>query len=246
MRTVVTGIGWVNTSGYAQGRREIFSPGCPGNLPRLLPKSLFRRSFQRFGRLDEYSRLGVAAIALALKDAELDVFSGPRNIALLSSTVYGCLSTDDEYYNTVLHEDGRLASPSLFAYTLPNSFLGEAAIHFGLSGATYVVNESLPSTPFALMTALASIKAGEHEAVIVGQCDYGPPRVLGVENNFIPGALFFVLQNDEATRHHLAYGELTQGNGMNVFFNAQEVTDLDTLAGMCTKRDGIPKEVSGK
>jgi 3-oxoacyl-[acyl-carrier-protein] synthase II len=136
----------------------------------------------------------------------------------------------------MLPEDGKLASPSLFAYTLPNAFLGEAAIHFGLSGATYVINETYLSGLFGLTLAMNSIKTGEHETVIVGKCDYGPPPVLSVTLNPTPQALFLVLQSGKAAKKTLSYGELTQRNSMKVFFNTEEITDLDDLAWMCTKR----------
>lgn len=190
--------------------------------------------FQRFGRLDEYSQLGVTAIALALKDANLDTWSEPRNIAIIASTVYGCLGTDDRYYDTVIPEEGRLASPSLFAYVLPSAFLGEASIHFGLSGASFVINETSLSGLFGLTLAMNSIKRHEHETVIIGICDNGPPPILSVTSSPTPGALFFVLQNGKRAKQHLAYGELTQRDRMKVFFNTEEITDLNALASMCT------------
>jgi 3-oxoacyl-[acyl-carrier-protein] synthase II len=178
---------------------------------------------------------------LALTDAGLDIWSETRNIAIIASTVYGCLDTDERYYDTVLPEEGRLASPSLFAYTLPNAFLGEAAIHFGLSGASYVINESSPSGLFGLSFAINSIKMGEHEAIIVGICDYGPPPIFSMTNRSFPGALFFVLQNDKPGKQHLSYGKLTQDKKKKLFLNGEEIVDLDTLAVMCTKVRGIPK-----
>jgi 3-oxoacyl-[acyl-carrier-protein] synthase II len=60
----------------------------------------------RFGRMDTYSRLGVAAIGLALKDAGLLEWSDVREISVVASTVYGCLETDEAYYETVLPQGG--------------------------------------------------------------------------------------------------------------------------------------------
>jgi len=244
VKVVISGIGWVNTSGYSQGRQAIFSQGCEGKLPKLLPKSLFLNPFHRFGRLDEYSKLGVAAIALALKDARLEAWSRVRNIAIISSTVFSCLNTDEQYYETVLPEEGRLASPSLFAYTLPNAFLGEAAIHFGLSGATYVINEPFLSGLFGLFLAVNSIKRGEHETVIVGVCDYGPPPILSMVSSSIPQALFFVLEKIKRDNKLLPYGELTDGKEMNLFFDNEEITNLNALAHKCTNTNGLKKEVN--
>ena len=78
--------------------------------------------------MDEYSKLGMGAIAYALKDAMLDEWEEKRAIGIIASTVYGCLGTDFDYYNTVIPQDGLFASPNLFTYTLPNCFLGDAAM----------------------------------------------------------------------------------------------------------------------
>ncbi len=45
-----------------------------------------------------------------------------------------------EYFEQVIANGGNLASPNLFALTLPNIFLGEAAIRFGLTGPGFAVN----------------------------------------------------------------------------------------------------------
>lgn len=180
---------------------------------------------------------------MALQDAHLDAWSETRNIAIIASTVYGCLDTDEHYYDTVLPEEGRLAGPSLFAYTLPNAFLGEAAIHFGLSGASYVINEPFPSGLFGLSLAINSIKMGEHEVVIVGISDYGPPPILSLTSRSSPGALFFVIQDSKPGKQLLSYGELTQNREMKLFFDREEIIDLNALASMCTKGRGKVKEV---
>ena len=127
----------------------------------------------------------------------------------MASTVYGCLQTDADYYDTVRPEGGRLASPNIFAYTLSNTFLGEASIYFGLTGAGFIIHEESLSGFYGLLLAMNSLARKESEAVITGICDSGPPPSLGLTGRAVPGALFFVLQPASAGQG-LSYGALTQ------------------------------------
>jgi 3-oxoacyl-[acyl-carrier-protein] synthase II len=130
---------------------------------------------------------------LSLRDAGLEQWQNKRNIGVLAATVSGCMYTDVDYFKTVLDGQGVFASPQLFAYTLPNTFLGEAALRFGLTGNCQVLNSALncnESHALAVVrTAMESIAWGENEKVIVGYCDLGDQGALHA-----PGALFMVLQ----------------------------------------------------
>ena len=68
----------------------------------------------------------------------MDHWQQKRRVAILAETYSGCLETDCDYFTTVIPEQGALASPQLFAYTLSNTFLGEAALRFGLTGCCEV------------------------------------------------------------------------------------------------------------
>ena len=78
-------------------------------------------------------------------------------MAIMASTVYGCLQTDADYYDTVRPEGGRLASPNIFAYTLSNTYLGEAAIYFGLTGAAFIIHEESLAGCYGLLLAMNSL-----------------------------------------------------------------------------------------
>ena len=144
-------------------------------LPEITRKAVFEEPYQRFGRMDRFSRLGLGAIAFALKDADLETWTRKRNISIIASTVHGCLGTDVSYFDTVIPQEGRLASPNLFAYTLPNSFLGEAAIHFGLTGNCYIINSPSASKLQSLRMAMINLDSGESEKVLSGVCDLESP-----------------------------------------------------------------------
>jgi len=229
---VITGIGWVTVAGMGRGREYGSFAMIDGQLPEFNRKAAFEKPYQHFGRMDEYSKLGLTAIAFALKDAGLDEWEEKRDIGIIASTVYGCLSTDIKYYDTVIPQKGLLASPNLFAYTLPNCFLGEAAIRFGLTGASFVINEQALSGLTSLQMAVDSIACGESETMLAGVCDLGCPPNFVVPGKAVPGAVFFVIQRIRK-RNCSHYGELLLDKKGAILFKGCEIEDLKELVRKC-------------
>jgi 3-oxoacyl-[acyl-carrier-protein] synthase II len=193
---------------------------------------IFGKTSIHFGRLDNYSKLGFAAITFALKDAKLDQWDKKRSIGIVASTTYGCLASDIDYYETVVPERGAFASPSLFAYTLPNVYLGEVATRFGLTGQTFVVNEPEPSGITGLRMALNGIVLDDCPVMLAGFCDTGRPELFDYPLQVNPGALFFVLEKIPRLRD-LSYGELDMGKEGLVYFKGKEISNLQSLVEMC-------------
>jgi len=83
----------------------------------------------RFGRLDLCSQL----VVLAVEKLAIDFASLPRErIGICLAVKAGSLATDIEYWKGRDSVGG--PSPSLFAYTLPSSALGEIAIRHHITG----------------------------------------------------------------------------------------------------------------
>lgn len=232
MKAFITGIGWVTAKNKGCGRDNKSFELTAGKLPDITRKDVFDAPYPHFGRLDRYSRLGLSAIAFALKDAGLDRWTQPRPISIIASTVHGCLDTDLNYYDTVIPEDGRLASPNLFAYTLPNSYLGEAAIRFGLTGANYVISESTQSELWCLRVALAGMAGGQFDKALGGRCDIGHCPPYSASDRTAGGALFFVIEK-KTINAGTVYGDVAMDSRGKLFFNGTEVEDLATLARCC-------------
>ena len=192
MKIFVTGIGWVGAAGMGTGRGSSRFSLPPGNLPLISRREVFPDPDSRFGRLDAFSRLALAGVALALRDAGIESWTQPRAVSIAASTTYGCTGTDLDYLAT-LGEGPGLASPQLFAYTLPNVFLGEAAIRFGLTGPTVIVSDEEGTGTAALETALDYVAGGGGTA-LAGICDLARPAQLPERRDPPPGALFFVLE----------------------------------------------------
>jgi len=174
MKARVRGVGWIAATGAGRGRDGLL--GLPEGTALLPPgrRVAFPKPYMRYGRLDDFSKLGLSTIALALQDGDAEAFAEKRPVALYAASRYGCSGTDRAYFQTLLEDGGALASPNLFAYTLANCFLGEAAIRFGLSGPAQVLNE-LSSRPLAaLRWALADLASGSCPMALAGFCDLPP------------------------------------------------------------------------
>jgi len=182
--------------------------------------------------MDGYARLGVTAIALTLKDAGLDRWTRKRDIGIVVATVYGCLGADVDYYKTVIPNQGAYASPALFSYTSANSFLGEAAIRFGLTGTNYAIFEQRPTGLAGLHAAVGHIAGGEDEKIMGGICDVGCPEIFGHTDEFPSGALFFMLETVGANPQ-ASFGTLHSTSPGELLFNHRPIDDPASLVEHC-------------
>lgn len=224
----ITGIGWVTTQGFGWGGQGGDFSLIPGEPPTLSRAEVFAQPDRRFGRMDAFSRLGLAAVTFALRDAGLEEWREKRPIGQIAATRYGCLATDRDYFATVIPDGGALASPQLFAYTLSNTFLGEAALRFGLTGEALVVSEPPPGALAPLGLALENLAWNGARAMVAGLCDLAPPAGIPVVSGLPPGAVFVVLERD--TRPGAPdYGELRRDDDGGYRLNALPVADLGEL-----------------
>lgn len=193
MDAYICGIGWVTGAGFGWGKQggNCSFSGLP--LPHLTRKDVFPEPNQRFGRMSDYTKLGLAAITFALRDADLETWVEKRPIGVVASTRLGCLATDLEYHRTVLLNGGGLASPNLFAYTLANCFLGDAAIQFGLTGSSVAINETDVDGLGAIRMALEDIAMGEADTMLAGICDLAVPDAFVDCITLRPGSVFLTL-----------------------------------------------------
>ncbi|MDO3379819.1 beta-ketoacyl synthase N-terminal-like domain-containing protein [Geoalkalibacter halelectricus] len=226
MQSHIIGIGWVTAAGIGQGRRGDVFAMPQGPLPAVSRKDLFADPYPRFGRLDDFSQLGLAGIALALADAGLDHWEEKRNVGLFAGTVGGCLATDMDYYDSVLPQGGALASPNLFAYTLSNTFLGEAAIRFGLVGPSFVANLNDGNRLGCLQLALESLHWGECDIALAGFCELSLDKHLAQNGHH--GTVFLVLSKESADSSQ-SYGVFGLDEKGTFFLDQHIVSDWSQL-----------------
>ncbi len=236
MAAVITGVGWLTASGPGRGRDDNCFSIPPGRLPEITRESAFDEPYKHFGRMDPFSRLGLSALSLALKDAGLDEWSEKRPMGVIAASAHGCLHTDEAYFATIPGPAGGAASPALFSYTLPNCFLGEAAIRFGLTGNSFVANTPNPAGSITPRMALGSLARGEAKQVLCGCCDLEKPSFLTGDDASFPGAVFFLMESFPRTNAPKPFGTLERANDGGVLFEGSPVSDLPDLARRCLKK----------
>jgi len=228
MRLEIKGAGWITSMGVGlRGTGESLVLGA-GELPQLKSRELLGEVHKRFGRFDSYTKAGFSAIALALRDAGMDQWHTKRPVGLIVSTQRGCLAMDTAYFATAATEGGALASPNLFAYTLPTCVLGEAAIQFGLTGPSFVVDDAAPGHLGGVRAALDLLQWNLCDTVVAGWCDVSSEVVDSQGHDC--GAAFVVLEkNDIASLDMTNKDNAIQVNGM-------EIDNLEQLVNTCSKK----------
>jgi len=233
----VAGIGWVTAAGAGEGRQHTVFSMTDGALPAQLYESARPGRSSRRGRQPEYARVGMTAVAYALRDAGLAEWTAKRPIGLSASTTLGCLSTDVEYHRTLLPEGGGMASPYLFAYTLPNCFAGEAAIEFGLTGPTFVAEDGRGESLLGWRLGLESLASGECPAIVAGHLDYPVGAALPGIEAVVPGAVFMVLDAG-GTAPVSGYGTIEWAGG-GLRHNGAAVTNIVALVQACLRARAV-------
>ncbi len=222
MKFEILGIGWVTPSGIGNGQPgEVFRLG-PGKLPAMRSRLFLDEPHNRFGRFDQYTKAGFGAIALALRSAGLHRWKKKQPIGLVVGTRRGSLETDAAYFETAAYHGGAMASPNLFAYTLPNCMLGEASIRFGLTGPAFVTDDAGGGHLNGIRTAVDLVRWDFCRTVVAGWCDVDS-KIIDVDSGGSCGAVFFVLTRgtDRA---------LWRWQGGRIFFKSDAIDGIGEFA----------------
>lgn len=168
----VYGIGWVSPSGFGsigKGTSRMFAAG--ETLVKAAKESLFVNPVKNFGRMDAASRLTMAAVSLCLQDAGIDSSANyKRDVGIVGTSMEGSFSSDIDYFRDYVENGRKLSRANLFIYTLPSSPLGEAAIHFGLTGPLLFTRDLFTSPIAALNLAAAQVEDGAVQQMLAGKC----------------------------------------------------------------------------
>jgi 3-oxoacyl-(acyl-carrier-protein) synthase len=230
----ITGIGWITAGGKGKGVGENTFDFTKGVLPEIKGTMFPENPAFRKGRLDKFSLLGLETLTFALHDAGIDRLDIKRNTGIIASTVYGCLATDLEYNETVNPENGGLPDPNIFTHTLPNIYLGYAAMLYNLTGPNYILYEKTNSGLSAIDAAMECIIAGECDAMLAGICDVEPPDGYICNDTFRQGAIFIMIENYPCNEQN--YGQLTMDYKGNIYLNNTIVKDIESCVKECIKK----------
>lgn len=86
--------------------------------------------YPKFYKMDNLCKLGFLSSEIILKNIKLNDRYNPFETGVILSNAHSSFETDVKYYETV----DSIASPSLFAYTLPNILIGEICIRNNIKG----------------------------------------------------------------------------------------------------------------
>lgn len=167
MKIILSGGAWI--LGSSCGR---LGSNSPEKLPEI--HQLFSRAPARFGRFDDFTRIGFTAVCIALREAGWTQADASDRTGLIISTRYGVLQTDLQYYATTIEQDALLSSPNLFSYTLPVAIIGECAAFFHLTGPTFCMGDDGRCGMKALETALFLLRAGKAQRMIAAWIEAAP------------------------------------------------------------------------
>jgi 3-oxoacyl-(acyl-carrier-protein) synthase len=193
MKVQILGGGWISASGSGTlGRAEDCRFDGPlTDLPD--PGAILPRVPARWGRCDLFSKTGLLAATLALRDAGASLNEEFRPWGIVLGSVRESWETDLAYWETTLDEGGCLASPNLFSYTLPGTVAGELAILYRMTGPVLTTAMDPAGTGDSpLLAASLLLESGAAPVVLCGWIDTPVPR-LRFRNESPSGALFLLL-----------------------------------------------------
>lgn len=173
MNISINGIGWLSTNGFgmiATGHMVAFAPGETSRT--VARDAFFQHPVKNFGRIDQASRVTLIAVSLALRDGGIDSSSRQkRAIGIVGTNSDGSLASDLDYYRDYVENGRKLSRANLFIYTLPSSPLGEAAIHFGLTGPLLYTLDRESSASSALTMAAGLVADGSAPMMLAGRME---------------------------------------------------------------------------
>jgi hypothetical protein len=122
-------------SSFQTGKDFVSATTETGNVELITLNKCFKRKFKNFGRLDKMSKAIAYALAPLLEKYGYYQKELKKNtIHLFFSSEEACNHSDREYFNDFIQYGETAGRANKFLYTLPTSPLGEASVHFGLTG----------------------------------------------------------------------------------------------------------------
>src|SRR5262249_61343996 len=188
-RIAVTGIGVVSPIGF--GRQQFWQALCggqsglapierfpvPAGAPRLgaevrdFPAREFIAS-THLRRMDNVSRLLVAAARMALDDARLPAkLLVPERTGVVVGSVLGDISESVTYLQRVFTKGPSAASPMVFPNLVLNAPASYIAMELGTTGVNLTVSQGEISGESAILQACDALRAGRAEVMLAGGGD---------------------------------------------------------------------------
>ncbi len=185
----VTGVGIVSPIGF--GRQQFWSALCegrsgiaplerfpvPDGAPRLAAevRAFAAREFitsAHLRRMDNFSRMVVAAGRMALDDAHVVVSrTTPEAVGVVVGSALGDISESALYLDRVFSKGPAAASPMMFPNLVLNAAAGYLAMELGVTGANFTVAQGETSGEQAIILGSELVRAGRADLVLAGGGD---------------------------------------------------------------------------
>jgi len=185
-RVVITGMGVVSPLGNGldrfwsalvrgeSGIRRItsfdatgFRTQIAGEIPDFDPTLYMDRKEAR--RMDRFTQFALAATALALDDAGLDLAREERErVGVILGSGIGGIATLEEQARVLYEKGPGRVSPFFVPMMIGNMAAGQIALAYGLHGLNVTLVTACASSNNAIGDAMRAIKYGEADVVITG------------------------------------------------------------------------------
>jgi hypothetical protein len=185
----VVGAGWIAPGGAGCVRTRRAWARAPGEAAAPLAEAFDGGAAPReFGRFDDDARAACHAVGLALRDAGDAAAARRAQTGVVVTGPDGSLASNLAYFRDYAAAGRTLGRGGLFAYTLPSSPGGEAAIAFGLRGPLVYVGGAGGRWGAALDAAEGFLADGLAAAAVVVRLAAGSAGALWIGRAAAAGA----------------------------------------------------------
>ncbi|NCC53714.1 MAG: beta-ketoacyl-[acyl-carrier-protein] synthase II [Spartobacteria bacterium] len=149
-------------------------------------------------RMDPFSHYGIAAAAMAVKDAGLDFANeNTERAGVLVGTGIGGLQILQKQMEVLIEKGPSRFSPFMIPQMITNIISGQIAIEFGLKGPNMCVTSACATATHSMGESMRMIQCGDADIILAGGTE-APVCELGVGGFCAMRALS--TRNDEPTR----------------------------------------------
>ncbi|MCG8402220.1 MAG: beta-ketoacyl-ACP synthase II [Firmicutes bacterium] len=185
-RAVVTGMGvvtpvgnnlaefWANLTGGVSGVGPItrfdtegYSSKIAAEVKNFDPGAFIDRKEAR--RMDRFTQYAVAATAMAVEDAGLDLETiNPARAGVILGSGVGGIETLEQQHRMLMERGPGRVSPFFIPMMISNMGSGQVAINYGLRGFNVTTTSACASSNNAIGDAFKLIQRGQADLVITG------------------------------------------------------------------------------
>jgi 3-oxoacyl-[acyl-carrier-protein] synthase II len=122
-------------------------------------------------RMNRFAKLAVLGAALALEDAAWSLPLKRNDIGLIVASGYGASKSTFDFLDSMIDDDGRCPSPTLFSNSVHSSAASHLGIVLEVGGPCLTVSQFEMSVVSALLTARQWLREGQVQAVLFGAVD---------------------------------------------------------------------------